>query len=330
MTSLTERYLFAALRGIPAEQRGDVERELRSSITDAVDDRVAAGEESADAETAVLEGLGNPSLLAASYAGRLPYLIGPEFFPAWRHILVMLVPIVLPIVSVIVAAIELSEGAAYIDAVLAGVGAALSTGVQVAFWVTLTFALLERADGTRDARAEIAGAPGRWTVGMLPEEPAARVGVGETVGEIIVTILTVGGLLFLRDTSWFSDADGRGVAVLAPELSSFWLPALIALLVALAALRVVVYLVGRWTLGLAAANAALQLALSVPVIWLALQGLLVNREFALALGWPEVASGTGIVMLTFAAGVLLVTGWEIADGFRRARNGRHAAVGAGA
>ncbi len=80
MISLTERYLAAALRGIPEAKRRDVEGELRSSITDAVDDRVAAGEDPAAAEKAVLEGLGNPARLAAEYAGQPLHLIGPELF----------------------------------------------------------------------------------------------------------------------------------------------------------------------------------------------------------------------------------------------------------
>ncbi len=50
MTSLTERYLAVALRGIPQRQRADVEGELRSSIDDAVEDRVGAGEDRAAAE----------------------------------------------------------------------------------------------------------------------------------------------------------------------------------------------------------------------------------------------------------------------------------------
>ena len=41
---------FAALRGIPDKQRPDVEQELRSSIADAVEDRVGAGEERAAAD----------------------------------------------------------------------------------------------------------------------------------------------------------------------------------------------------------------------------------------------------------------------------------------
>ena len=45
MTDLTDRYLGAALGGVPSGKRSDVERELRSSIADAIDDRTAAGED---------------------------------------------------------------------------------------------------------------------------------------------------------------------------------------------------------------------------------------------------------------------------------------------
>jgi hypothetical protein len=50
MNSWTERYLAAALRSIPEPKRADVERELRSSIADAVEERVAAGEDRLAAE----------------------------------------------------------------------------------------------------------------------------------------------------------------------------------------------------------------------------------------------------------------------------------------
>lgn len=68
--TLTDRYLTAALGGIPGAKRPDVERELRSSIADAIDDRTGAGEDPARAEVEVLEGLGDPAVLSARIAGR--------------------------------------------------------------------------------------------------------------------------------------------------------------------------------------------------------------------------------------------------------------------
>jgi hypothetical protein len=100
-------------------------------------------------------------------------------------------------------------------------------------------------------------------------------------------------------------------------------------LAATGALQIVVFLVGRWTMPLAAANAVLHLAFSLPVIALALGGSLINPAFADALGWQPLAESRGPVMLALAAGTLLVTVWENFDGFRRARRADARATGIG-
>jgi hypothetical protein len=319
MTSLTERYLAAALRGIPERQRGDVEGELRSSIGDAVEDRVAAGEDRTAAEMAVLEGLGNPARLAAEYAGSPLYLIGPELYLVWRHVLLRLVAIVVPIVVVVLTAVELIGGAGYVGALVEGLGGALTVGVHLAFWVTLVFAFLERADAVRDARTEIVGATGRWTVDMLPDPKAERVTAGEAVGEVISSLIAIGGLLFLRNLSSVTGADGEVIPLFDRALTDFWFPVLIAVLAAIAALQVLVYVVGRWTIPLAIGFTMLELAFAVPVIVLALSGTLINPAFAAEIGWPPLAERDGLVMLSIAAAATLVTAWEIFDAFRRAR-----------
>ena len=111
-----------------------------------------------------------------------------------------------------------------------------------------------------------------------------------------------------------------------PALPSLWLPALIAILVVQAGLQVVVFLAGRWTIGLASAFAVVQLAFSVPVIALAMTGSLINSAFAEALGWPPLAQANGPVMPILALLAALVTGWEIFDAFRRARRASLTAV----
>lgn len=319
MTSLTERYLAAALRGIPESQRKDVEGELRSSITDAVEDRVGAGEDRAAAEKAVLEGLGNPVKLAAEYAGRPLHLIGPELFLVWRHVLVRLVAVVVPIVFVVLTGVGLLDGGSYLGALGEGIGGALMVGVQLAFWVTLVFAFIERADAMRDARTEIAGAARGWTVDMLPEPTADRVSVGDTVGEIISSLITIGGLLFLRNLSSVTDGDGEAIPLFDPALTEFWFPVLIAILVALAVYQVIVYVVGRWTIPLAIGFTVLEVAFALPIIAFALSGTLINPAFAAEIGWPPLAERDGPVMLVIAIATTLVTAWEIFDAFRRVR-----------
>jgi hypothetical protein len=326
MSTLIERYLAAAVRGLPEKQRADVEAELRSSIADEVEDRVAAGEGRTAAERSVLEGLGEPTRLAAGIAGRPLYLIGPDLFLIYRHVLLMLLAIVPAIVGIVSAVVEFTDGGSYGGAVVAGLGGAFNVAVHLVFWITLTFAFLERADAARDARDEIRAATGKWTVDMLPKVPSGRISAGETVGEVLTSILGIGGILWLSSASWFTDSSGAVIPFFNPALPSLWLPALIASLVVQAAIQVVVFLAGRWTIGLASVFAVAQLAFSLPVIALALTGSLINPAFAQALGWPPLAEGNGPVMTIGACFVALVTGWEIFDAFRRARRASMTAV----
>jgi hypothetical protein len=316
-SSLTERYLDAALRGVPTRQRDDVARELRSSVADAIEDRVAAGEDPVAAETAVLEGLGEPTRFAAGITGRPLYLIGPDLFVEYRQLLVLLLSIVVPIVGVVAAAVNLSEGGDWVGMLVAGMVGALTVAVHMCFWVTLTFALIERVDSARDARLEISRAAGRWTVDHLPAPAATRIGPGEVVGEVLTALLSIGALILIQGFT-ITGSGGEQIAVLAPEFSTI-IPVLIALLASIAGVQVVVYLVGRWTMPLAGAYAVLTVALAAPGISLALAGLIINPAFAAEIGWPPLAEGTGVVMLSIAAGIFLVSAYEIFDAFRRAR-----------
>lgn len=320
MTSLTERYLAATLRGIPEKQRPDVDRELRSSIADAVEDRVAGGEDRVAAETAVLEELGNPTSLAAGMAGRPLYLIGPELFLPYRYLLFLLLGIVVPIVGVVEAAVEINGGAGIGAALLAGIGTALTVGVHVAFWVTLSFALVERVDRSAWKATDLKELSKPWTVEHLPELPSSgAVGVGETVGEIATLGISIGGLLYLRGWSWFTDDSGAPIVVFDPALWDFWIPALIAVLALQALFHIAKLARGRWTIGNAMVNVVLLAAFAVPFAVLALTGSLVNPAFAAEIGWPPLAEGDGIAMLAVAAATVLINGWEAIDGFRKAR-----------
>ena len=228
MTSLTDRYVAATLRGIPEKQRADVDRELRSSIADALEDHVANGEDRAAAEVAVLEELGDPTRLASGMTGRPLYLVGPELFPAYRYVLFLLLAIVVPIVGIVEAAVEIGSGAGIGSALLEGIGGALSVGVHLAFWVTLAFAIVERLDPAtwrREDLKDLKVLTAPWKVEYLPELPSSgAVTVGETVGEIVTAGISIGGLLYLRGWSWVTDASGQPIPLFDPALWNFWFP----------------------------------------------------------------------------------------------------------
>ena len=320
MTALIDRYLAAALRGIPEKQRPDVEAELRSSVADEVEDRVAAGEDRTVAERTVLNGLGEPTRLAAGLAGQPLHLIGPDLFLVYRHVLTMLAVVAVPIVGAVAGIAAFASDANAGAALIAGAGAAWNVGVHLAFWVTIVFVLIERVDEARDTRDEIKAATGKWNVDMLPALPPGRVSAGDTVGEVLGSVVGIGGLVFLSSSSWLKDGAGNVIPLFTASFASFWLPVLIAILAGMAAVHLLVFLAGRWTIQLAAVYALVQLAFSVPMIWLVLTGSLINPAFADALGWPPLADSNGWAIRLFAALVAVVTAWEIFSAFRKARS----------
>src|SRR5690606_3396276 len=81
----------------------DVRTELEASIGDAVEARVEQGEPRDDAERAVLTDLGDPAALAAGYADRPLWLIGPRYYLTWWRLLKLLLWIVPACVAVAVA-----------------------------------------------------------------------------------------------------------------------------------------------------------------------------------------------------------------------------------
>jgi hypothetical protein len=315
----TDRYLAAVLRSIPPSKRADVERELRSSITDAIDERVGAGEDPTSAERAVLEDLGDPAQLAAGYTGQPTYLISPELFPLWRRFLTRLLVVAVPAAAVIIGGLELiGSGAPSPKAIGAAISGALNVAIQTAFWMTAFFVFLDWAAPARQARAEILAASGHWTLERLPKMPMGRISVGETAGEIVTVLITIGILVFTTTLST-SDASGAQVPLLAADFKAVWLPILVATLALRGIDHLRAYNAGRWTRPLAAYHGLVHLAFGVLVVTLALSGWIVNPAFGEAIGWPSLHGSGSPVMLALAIGTVLATGWEIVRILLRAR-----------
>jgi hypothetical protein len=318
----TERYLAAVLRSIPEPKRTDVERELRSSIDDAIEERVSTGEARAAAERLVLEGLGDPSELAGAYTGRPSYLIGPELFPLYRRIVPRLLLVAVPIAGVVILTLTVAGGGGPVAALAAGITGAIGVGSQIAFWASLAFVLLEWAGPARQARADIIATAGRWTLERLPKVQTGRIPIGETSGEIITVVITLGVLVFVAGLSTTNGA-GRIIPLLAPSFVWPWLALLLILLGVRAFAHIVAYNHGRWTGWLAAYLIVAQLVFGAIVVSRALGGGIVNQEFADLID-PGLTRGYGPIMVLVAAGTILATGWEVVRVLLRVRRARGA------
>lgn len=321
MNTLTDRYVFAALKSIPEQQRGDIDRELRASITDAVDARIDAGEPPAGAEKAVLTEFGDPQRLAARYADRPLYLIGPDLYLDWRRVLRILLLIVVPLAFVAATLVRMATDPENPAAAFgAAISASLTALVQVTFWVTLVFAILQRTETRRkDLGLQ------KWTPATLPQIPrSSGISLSDTIASVIVLAFFIGLLLWQRVGSLFY-LEGEPVLVLQEQLWDFWLPYIIVLLVLEAVFAVVLYTAGRWTYAFAAVNASLGLLFMVPVLWLLATGRVFDWSFLSNVGWgTDTAAWIGAAT---AAAVLIISLWDIADGFRKARKTvRHTAA----
>ncbi|MGM7424870.1 permease prefix domain 1-containing protein [Cellulosimicrobium sp. CpK407] len=300
--TLTDRYVAATLRRVPADQHADLEQELRASVADAVEAKVEAGTDPARAETDVLNDLGDPDRLAADLAGRPLYLIGPTLYLDWLRLLKVLLWVSL-IPGAIVLATDLVDGDAVGSAIWSGIWSTASVALQIAFWTTLVFVLLERYGSPR-SQDELTGP---WTVDRLPTERAPReVTLVDTVVSVGLLVL-VAAVLLLQNVATYRGPDGTAVPVLQPDLWPVWTGVLVALVAVEIVLTILVYARGRWTVGLAAANTVVGVLFAGAVVWLASADRLVNPAFL------EVTGGDSLTWLSngIIAATVVITGWDV-------------------
>lgn len=313
MSTLTDRYVYAVVRSVPEAQREDIERELRASIDDDIDARIGSGLDAKAAEHATLVALGDPAQLAANYAGRTNSLIGPRYYFDYLRLLKLLVAIVLPIsvVGVVLARLIAGDG---VGEVIGGtVTLVLTVTVQLAFWVTLVFVVLERTDrGSKTRGIE-------WTPDYLPTvpDPKAGAGLGELIASAVFLVLFAGAIVWQQYSSVFVDAEGAPIPLLQAQLWSFWIPYAFVLIALELVFAVLLYARRRWSWGMAAVNVVLSIAFVVPALMLTLSGDLVNPEFLERFNWPtEVISPVlGPVLVVVFGGI---AAWDMIDGFLKA------------
>lgn len=313
-TTLTDRYVWTVTRHLSADIGPDVAQELRATIDDAVDDKVAAGLDGEAAEREAISELGDPDVLARQYGGRPSYLIGPGLYPDWVRLLRVLFPIVLPLVLVanFVARASISDegwGQLLLEAFLL----VLSVAVHLAFWVTVTFAAIEWSRPEKDRHRPLTP----WQPDQLTTEvPGAGASRGETIFEVLL------GLGMAALVLWqFTGVGEGGIQVLDPGLGIGWKAALVGFFLMDAALALAVWRAGRWTAGLAALNVANNAAAVTVTLWLLEQGDLLTdipEVFADQFGWSaDWTFPTGL----FGVVIVVIAAWDAFEAIRKARRG---------
>ncbi|GIF70456.1 hypothetical protein Ais01nite_84910 [Asanoa ishikariensis] len=313
MTSLTDRYVAATLRTVPAARREEIAAELRGSIEDMIDGRAAGGEDTTAAEREVLTELGDPAQLAARYADRRLQLIGPTYYLAWWRLLKLLLSFVPALVGVVAGLVQATDGDNVGGAVGAGIGAAIQTAVQIAFWVTLVFAVLERTNTKLDLPA--------WTVDQLPQDrPERQITLADAAVSIGWLVIFTAYLPLQHFLSFVPARAGDGhLPILNPALWSFWLPFLMVVLIATVGLEIAKYRVGRWTLPLVVTSAVLDLAFAIPVIFLMQNDRLLSPELVARFDWLSQPDNLDTVATVTIVATIVIVLWHFAESIIKLR-----------
>lgn len=307
--TLTDRYVQVALRGAPHDERPDLERELRASVADAVDDRIAAGDPADAAERAVLTGLGDPAVLSARYRSRPLHLIGPTFYTEWARLVRILLVSVLPVVVVVTFAFSALAAGSVGAGFGALFGTVLNVGIHLIFWPTLLFFVLERTGETSWMSA--------WTVDRLPDSRCgAR--LTEMLTSIAFALLAAGAIVW-QQLVGVVRVDGVVVTLLPESLWTFWIPLYLVGLALSVIVAVVRFRSGRVTTVILPGLLVALLLNFVPGIVLALQGRLVEPRFFTALGLEISGPAWDTINLLTALVLALALVWSLADAVLRHR-----------
>ncbi len=311
--TLTDRYVDAAMRTVPEAQRTDLAAELRGSIDDQIEARVAEGESPAAAERAVLTDLGDPDKLAAGYTDRPLWLVGPRYFLDWWRLLKLLLWIVPACAAFGVSLAMVLEGKSFGEIIGALVPLLLTVVVHIAFWTTLIFVILERT-GHETMTS------GPWTPDQLPEPRQKGVGLGDMITSLAFLVIMAGVVLWDLFVGFVPTAPG--LSFLDPGLWPWWIIGLFLVMALEAALAIVVYEVGRWTIGLAVANGILNLVIAVPALWLLFEGRLINPAYFPTIipdSGDEVGTIITVIIGFVIAGVAI---WDTVDASLKAVRAR--------
>ncbi|MGD8813028.1 MAG: hypothetical protein PVI78_00975 [Anaerolineales bacterium] len=259
--SLIDRYVHEVGRHLPRKNRADIQAELRSLLTDALEDR--AGLHPNETEiAALLKEHGSPRAVAASYHPEGQYLIGPALFPLFR----LVVGIVL---AAVVGAQLLAWGVAAfiaqdpINPLNALTG--LLSAIPSAFGsVVIVFAILQRFEVRPDAEDRT------WDPKSLPKiDDARKVKRGERIFGIVMGILILVVLVFFPQ--WIGFVRFPGGEFFGNPVITQYIGWIILSIVVSVGLDIYLVWQRRWTLPTRLAKIAVNL-LSITILILLVQG----------------------------------------------------------
>jgi hypothetical protein len=284
---LIELYIQEVTRRLPEKNRADIALELHSTIEDMLPD-----DHTEQDVKAVLLKLGDPVTLAGGYRDRPMHLIGPRYYDVYISLLKMILPIaaVISLIALVGDNPFRDTGNTVMEAILKiigkGISSIISTGIQVFFWLTLSFAILERLDTSKD-QSPVTKDLKPWTPENLKDIPNISKIKAVPMIEVFASLLglSVFAALYFNAANLLGVYEKRNGSLIfvTPSfnqdvLNSYWL--LVSCVIIIGVLLTIYKLfLGRWTLKLAFFHAIYQLLYTLAFIIIISNSDLLNPEF---------------------------------------------------
>ncbi|MED3789891.1 hypothetical protein P4576_22205 [Peribacillus frigoritolerans] len=284
---LIELYIQEVTRRLPEKNRADIALELQSTIEDMLPE-----DHTEQDVKAVLLKLGDPVTLASGYRDRPMHLIGPRYYDVYISLLKMILPIaaVISLIALVGDNPFRDTGNTVMEAILKiigkGISSIISTGIQVFFWLTLSFAILERLDTSKD-QSPLTKDLKPWTPENLKDIPNISKKKAVPMIEVFASLLglSVFAALYFNAANLLGVYEKRNGSLIfvTPSfnqdvLNSYWL--LVSCVIIIGVLLTIYKLfLGRWTLKLAFFHAIYQLLYTLAFIIIISNPDLLNPEF---------------------------------------------------
>ncbi|GAA1374403.1 MULTISPECIES: HAAS signaling domain-containing protein [Peribacillus] len=284
---LIELYIQEVTRRLPEKNRADIALELQSTIEDMLPEDYTEQ----DVKTVLLK-LGDPVTLASGYRDRPMHLIGPRYYDVYISLLKMILPIaaVISLIALVGDNPFRDTGNTVMEAILKiigkGISGIISTGIQVFFWLTLSFAILERLDTSKD-QSPVTKDLKPWTPENLKDIPNISKKKAVPMIEVFASLLglSVFAALYFNAANLLGVYEKRNGSLIfvTPSfnqdvLNSYWL--LVSCVIIIGVLLAIYKLfLGRWTLKLAFFHAIYQLLYTLAFIIIISNPDLLNPEF---------------------------------------------------
>lgn len=329
--NLIEIYIQEVSRRLPEKMRKDIALELRSTI----EDMLPAHYNEEDVKD-VLNQLGNPAKLANAYKDQPMHLIGPRYFDVYVSLLKMIIPIAAVISFITIMTnffIEYSGDEAIINVIFTligkGIGAIIDVGIQVFFWLTLIFAIMERVDKEKDQQP-LTSSLKKWTADDLKNiayiSKKKRISKLEVFGSLMWTAIWATLYFYANQLLGVYEENGGRLEFITPSLNQevliqYW-PIVVIIIGLEIALALYKLLKEQWTKRMAIFNAVIEIISVIVFIIIITNPNLLSETFIEYMTdvfkitkdklnfWIV---GGGIIILTFSAAT------NIYDGFKKVR-----------